>query len=194
MDYKDHLGGYCPADSEHPHGDKWTWTPRVWDFLFEKINPKTLLDVGCGEGHHTKYFLDHNINAYGIDGSEEALHHITIPNERFILHDFTLGISPNLTDFYDLIWCCEFVEHIEAQYLDNMLGVLKRGKTVAITHAFPGQGGHHHVNCQYPGYWIAVLASVGLIYNEALTIESRKFSTPPEHWNRSGLIFTTRPV
>src|SRR4051794_28051900 len=36
----------------------------------------------------------------------------------------------------------------------NVRRALANAAVVAMTHAVPGQAGHHHVDCQPPGYWI----------------------------------------
>ena len=68
-----HLGGYIARSPSHPHGDWWTWCPGVWDWMAATFKPETLIDVGCGEGHAIRYFLDHCcIDAVGIDGMVSA--------------------------------------------------------------------------------------------------------------------------
>ncbi|PUE31007.1 hypothetical protein B9Z35_08195 [Limnohabitans sp. Jir61] len=54
----------------------------------------------------------------------------------------------------DLVHCQEVVEHIEAEFLDNLLSSLTCGRIIVMTNALPGQGGHHHVNEQPTEYWI----------------------------------------
>jgi SAM-dependent methyltransferase len=185
-----HLGGYLARDEVHPHGDPWTWTPDLWQFLLDTLKPKTLLDLGCGEGHSTKWFLDHGVQALGVDGCTVAKDNTVIaPSDRFILLDLMTGTLPSQTCKVDTVWCCEFLEHIEECYLDNVLDVFEGAKVVCLTHAFPGQQGHHHVNCQPSGYWIEKMRSIGFKLDERLTLGSRVFAPLPAHWGRSGLIF-----
>ena len=61
----------------------------------------------------------------------------------------------------DLVHCQEVVEHIEEQYLDNLLESMCSGRFILMTNALPGQGGHHHVNEQPTEYWIHPLANRG---------------------------------
>jgi SAM-dependent methyltransferase len=186
----EHLGGFKPADKDSPHGDAWTWTPLLWDYLLDELQPHTLLDVGCGEGHSTQYFIEKGIDAYGVDGSLDALAHTVIaPLSRFLLHDFTQPIpSQTFAESYDMIWCCEFVEHVKEEFLLNVLNVLRRGKVVCMTHALPGQEGHHHVNCQPAEYWIEKMQAIGFSYDRGLSLASRVFA-PNIHWGRSGMTF-----
>ena len=57
----------------------------------------------------------------------------------------------------DLVHCQEVVEHIEEEYIDNLLSSLACGKFIVMTNALPGQGGYHHVNEQPTEYWISHL-------------------------------------
>jgi hypothetical protein len=179
-----HLGGYVKSTPEYPHGDPWTWCPEVWDWAIETFKPHIMVDVGCGEGHTVKYFKDRGVHAAGVDGSPTA------QNDKvaFVLpHDFNNG--PWTFGDVDLIWSCEFVEHVGEQYLDNFLPIFASAdKALLMTHAFPGQGGHHHVNCQPVEYWIAHLARWGHRLDWDLTSVARALS-PWTHWGRSGLVF-----
>jgi hypothetical protein len=94
----------------------------------------------------------------------------------------------------DLVWCCEFVEHIPEEDIVNFLRTFKAGKYVAITHAGPGQPGHNHVNCQTDDYWRGVMAVIGFKLDPFLTkcgrLAASTNTTPWNHFKRSGLIFT----
>jgi hypothetical protein len=61
----------------------------------------------------------------------------------------------------DLVYCQEVVEHIDEKDLGNDLNSFASGKYVLMTHALPGQGGYHHVNCQPSDYWIDHLSERG---------------------------------
>jgi hypothetical protein len=52
----------------------------------------------------------------------------------------------------------------------------------------PGQGGHHHVNCQPPEYWIGVLAGAGFRHDPELTRQAKAL-TPTGYFDWSGLVF-----
>jgi cyclopropane fatty-acyl-phospholipid synthase-like methyltransferase len=183
-----HLGGYIARSGSHPHGDWWTWCPSVWDWMAATFNLTTLIDVGCGEGHAIRYMLDHCcIDATGIDGMASARQAGIVPPERILVHDFEQSVPE--TGHPDVIWSCEFVEHVEAEYVDNFLAVFHRAqKAVLMTHAEPGQQGYHHVNCQPAEYWISRMRARGFRLDQELTDHSRKLA-PRTHWERSGLVF-----
>jgi hypothetical protein len=179
-----HLGGYVRSTPEYPHGDPWTWCPEVWDWAVATFKPRHAIDVGCGEGHAVKYFQERGVITVGVDGSPTAQMAGVV---NVIGHDFSKG--PWTFGPLDLIWCCEFVEHVEEKYIDNFLPVFSSAdKAVLMTHAFPGQAGHHHVNCQPAEYWIAQLGRWGHRLDWELTSIARALSSWT-HWGRSGLVF-----
>lgn len=182
------LGGYVKSSETFPHGDWWTWCPRVWDFIAREFKPSSLVDVGCGEGHALRYFIDLGIGAIGIDGMATAQDAGIVPRELIKVHDFTTGL-PVLKHHIDVIWSCEFVEHVEEQFIDNFLSVFQRARrAVLMTHAMPGQAGHHHVNCQPPEYWIRHMSARGFRVDQQMTDKTRSLA-PYTHWERSGIVF-----
>jgi len=164
-----HLGG-CFIGGEI--GDGGTYAPQVWNRILEKYKPKTLIDVGCGAGYSLKYFLDRGVDGIGVEGYEEAIKRSPVGG-NIVKHDFINGpfIPPSKFDF---AWSCEFLEHVEEQYLDNFMQTFKACKYVATTHALPGQPGHHHVNCKNEEYWIDVFSKYGFEYLEQDSLELRK--------------------
>lgn len=176
---KPHLGGYIPG------GDPATFCPGVWEHMLTE-GARTALDVGCGEGHAVSYLRERGCEAHGIDG---------VPQEGdwFIEHDYSSGPFPprQAGTFYesvDLVWSCEFVEHVKEPWAPNFLHTFKLGRTVLMTHAEPGQPGYHHVNCRPADYWVGALAAVGFRFDPDLTRRLRPLD-PGTHFERSGLAF-----
>lgn len=180
-----HLGGYAKANSEYPNGDPDCYFPGLWQWLIDKLSLKSVLDVGCGEGHAVKWFADHGLDAWGLEGCETAIQNSPVRN-RISPVDFTKPYTVP-TQPYDLVWSSEFVEHVNEQFIPNFMPVFKLGTWVAMTHAFPGQVGWHHVNCKPAEFWIDTFYRNGFQFEKAITDESRKMADG--HWGRSGLIF-----
>ncbi|MDR4492884.1 MAG: class I SAM-dependent methyltransferase [Nitrospirales bacterium] len=192
-----HLGGYIRSDKNQgfssllrEHGDPATWTPQLWEWAYKKLSVRSVLDVGCGEGHSTKFFKDLGCAVLGIDGSLQAKRDSVIPDFH-VSHDFVNG--PFLLDRqFDLVWCCEFVEHVEERFSENFFQTFSAGgKFLMLTYASPGQPGWHHVNCQPGSYWIKKLEAIGFAVDPFLTYESRNVAEPG-HYQRKGLLFVRK--
>lgn len=174
-----HLGGYIRG------GDPATLYPQLWDWLYRELNVRSVIDVGCGEGWALRHFRELGCTVTGIDGIPQ--------DDPDILHwDYTYG-EFQFKGNADLVWCCEFVEHVEEQYVPNFLETFKLGRMVVMTHATPGQPGWHHVNNQPAAYWRGALAAAGMRFSHSLTIQARseaaKNPHPLNHFVRSGMVF-----
>jgi 16S rRNA A1518/A1519 N6-dimethyltransferase RsmA/KsgA/DIM1 with predicted DNA glycosylase/AP lyase activity len=66
-----HLGGYIIG------GDSNTYAPEIWDWMINH-NIKSVIDVGCGEGHSTKYFYDNGCEVLGVEGGINAINNSKI--------------------------------------------------------------------------------------------------------------------
>lgn len=168
-----HLGGY------HRGGDPLSWYPALWEWLVAERGVRSVLDVGCGEGWALNYFQALGCRATGIDGIEQD-------RDDIVTHDFTQGmlVGPPV----DLVWSCEFVEHVEERFMPNYLPTFAGGAMVLLTHALPGQGGHHHVNCREDDYWIGALAAIGYRFDESMTRLTRSL-VRHGYYGWSGLAF-----
>lgn len=180
------LGGYCLGQP-----DPACHFPQTWKYLVECLHIESVIDLGCGEGYSTKCFMDLGLDVLGIDGCEKAVNEAVVP---VVLHDFYDG--PYIPDReYQFAWCCEVVEHIHEEHIGNLLETIQlaRCKWVGMTHATPGQGGHHHVNEQPAQYWIDMFAKYGYQLDSDTTERARTLATV-EQWNhnhfvRSGMVF-----
>lgn len=175
-----HLGGCFLG------GDPSTYYPKMWEYLVKKYSIESVVDIGAGGGHSTKYFADLGCEVIGVDGSVEASENFTLP-ESFLLNDYSVGSA--ITDerlgvgdeplpevVFDLAWSCEFVEHVYEQFSDNFLADFARCKYIAITFAGPGQDGYHHVNLQPASYWIDKIEALGYTYLAAETEELKEYA------------------
>jgi SAM-dependent methyltransferase len=167
------------------HGDNASFMPVLWKYLVDRFGVGSVLDVGCGEGQSVRYFHRLGVVAHGIDGLRLNVERAVFP---IAWHDLTVG------PYYmpvDMVNCIEVVEHIEEKYLTNLLDTLTNGRIICMTHAVPGQDGHHHVNCQPDEYWINHLEARGytLSGENGTFREIAKAEFGPRYFEASGLIF-----
>jgi SAM-dependent methyltransferase len=180
------------SDAERPdlggnirHGDANTHSPYLWRYLIERFAIRSMLDVGCGEGHAVLFFARHGVHAHGIDGLMTNIQRAVVP---VALHD--LLDRPYIMPV-DFVWSCEVAEHIAPEKVDNYLDTLANGRIVAMTHAVPGQYGHHHVNCQPSEYWIEGMRRKGyeLERSQSQYREIAAKDDVPNYFQQTGLIF-----
>ena len=179
---KPHLGGTWAG------GDPNAWSPAAWDRIIADKKIENVIDIGCGEGYSSKYFQDKGMVVLCIEGGGKAVDVCRTKKLPVIQHDYTEGIYKPETTF-DLGWCCEFVEHVTEAHMNNFLETFKHCKYLAMTHAFPGQPGHHHVNCQLPEYWIPKIEALGFRLDLPYTLVLRELASDALHINRSLLFF-----
>ena len=170
MNNIDHLGGF----STDQIGDSATYYPTMWKYVIDDLQIKSVLDIGCGMGISTKFFKDNGCSVRGIEGHPYPLQN-SLVKEDITHHDYTTGVS-NLKGTFDLGWSCEFVEHVREEYSDYFLQDFAKCKYILMTYATPGQGGHHHVNCQPKEYWIDRLKSYGFNRDVEKEIEYQKIA------------------
>lgn len=174
-----HLGGNLD------HGDPYTYCPSCWKYLIGRFALSSVMDLGSGTGEAAQYFYANKLKVIAVDGLTENVSSASYPT---LMHDLTK--APVITKV-DLVHCQEVVEHIEEQFLDNLIKSFRSGKIVCMTHAFPGQGGHHHVNEQPTEYWIHNLSNSGfsLLVEDTNRIRKLAQNDGAIYLAKSGLVF-----
>lgn len=124
------------------------------DYFINRYKIKTFVDVGCGPGGMVALAKSKGLYAYGIDGDWTT-------NPK-IIHDYITG--PLEIKQADLIWCVEFLEHVEETYVSNYMKTLQAGKYVFCTASTTS--GHHHVNCKDRNYWVRIFEHFGFEYQD----------------------------
>lgn len=192
--YEGHLGGYimasdnpAPSGLDISHGDPATWCPELWLWTMSILNVRSVLDMGCAEGHCIEFYSRHGCAVRGVDGSRLAKTR-SLLDARHDVHDFVNGPYES-PERYDLIWCCEFVEHVEERYMPNFLRTFRSAERfIMMCYAAPGQPGWHHVNCQPQEYWVRQLENIGYHYHPAIT-DCARLVARRGHFKRRGLVF-----
>lgn len=173
-----HLGGH----QYETHIDEGALT-----YLCNRFDVKSYLDVGCGPGGMVELAHSRGLKSLGVDGDFTLERPDT---SRYFLHDYTKGPADIGPDIWDLGWSCEFLEHVEEQYMDYYMDTFLKCKRIIVTHAFPGQGGHHHVNEKDPNYWFQQFGRRGFLLDMNATDAVRQASTMTQRYIRvSGMVF-----
>lgn len=126
------------------------------------FKPRSVVDVGCGSGEFLRAFIDYGVqDSLGIEGvwlsqqSESA----QLPSITYL----DLEKEWSLERRFDIALCLEVAEHLTPEGGKNLIRSLSRVATrVIFSAALPGQGGTHHINEQFPGYWITEFLNCGL--------------------------------
>jgi len=185
------------VDANEPHlggniveGDPLTHSPRTWDYLIERFALKSVMDLGSGTGHAAWHFHKRGIATVAIDGLVSNIINSAYPT---VLHDLCEG---PVVCKVDMVTCVEVAEHIDVTYVGNLINSLACGKYTVMSHASPGQGGHHHVNCQNDDYWINLMQGVGGVFLDIDTQRVRAIAGTEGafHLSRSGLVFANRSI
>jgi glycosyltransferase involved in cell wall biosynthesis len=135
------------------------WADRLALWIKRELEPKTVLDIGCGPGIYVQSLQKHGIHAHGIDIDLRVHGHPYLEYKSLFDLDQTARA--------ELVVCMEVIEHIESDLEDQVIARVSAvvGKTLIWTAAVPGQGGIGHINCQPKEYWAEKFQSAGLVRN-----------------------------
>ena len=123
--------------------------------LMDLFEPRSVLDVGCGQGEWVLTFLREGVeDVVGVD--------IAAPEELGLSRrDLTEPLT--LDRQFDLVLCLETGEHLPEESADTLVNTCATNANhyVVFGAAVPGQAGKGHVNCQPPEWWHARFAAYG---------------------------------
>lgn len=164
-------------------GDVWLHEQKVWDYCIHTLNAKSILDIGAGEGQAAQYFSEMGCHVIAVDNDTQAINNAVYP---IVFHDFTQDafVGGNV----DLVYMCEFVEHLPKNYLPNLAETLLRTNTVLMTYAPPEAHGIGHINNQPESYWIDWFGRRGFVKGEDTTQAIRDLAEH-RHFQERSILF-----
>lgn len=144
------------------------------------LNPRSIVDVGCGTGTWLKVWSDFGVgDILGIDGDWIRPNHLVIPLDRFRSMD--LSAPTALVREYDLVQSLEVAEHLPKAAAEAFVSFLcSLGPVVLFSAAIPYQGGRGHINEQWPEYWAELFMRKGYVAID--TIRNRVWDNPNVEW------------
>jgi hypothetical protein len=147
---------YCEMDHATAKSAK-----KIVSLLLEKFQFQTVVDFGGGTGKFARELLLLGKNdVLIVEGDWLKGISKWVPEEMYLYTDLRKQIS--FQSKYDLAICLEVAEHLEAEYADTLIANLTASSDiVAFSAAIPGQGGTHHINEQWPDYWVDKFKTFG---------------------------------
>jgi SAM-dependent methyltransferase len=142
-----------------------SWTAQAAQaalpLILDLTRPRSLADIGCGTGIWLREASRLGVGRiHGIDGpwvSEELLE---IPPADFRRADLSAPIR--LEEPVDVVMSLEVAEHLPADKAPLFVtNICQMAPVVVFSAAIPGQGGQHHVNEQWPSYWVDLFTAQG---------------------------------
>jgi glycosyltransferase involved in cell wall biosynthesis/2-polyprenyl-3-methyl-5-hydroxy-6-metoxy-1,4-benzoquinol methylase len=167
MDYavKHYPGRADPIDYNYIEAEERPCAARIASWIKEKLNPKSLLDIGSGPGMYVDELIKVGVPAFGIDIDDR------VEGKDYLAKESIFDTKRTA----EVVICYEVLEHIDPAYADQevdaLYNAIEPGGTLVFTAAQPGQGGVGHINCRKKEYWLKKFIAKGLIYHPGLTTE-----------------------
>ena len=166
--------------------------PRVaLPLFFESVQPRSVLDVGCGVGAWLKAARECGVSEVrGLDGVLIPEEKLLFPLQFFQLQDLTVAFD--LGRRFDAVICLEVAEHLHSQHASLLIGSLTRhSDLIFFSAACPGQYGQHHVNGQWPAFWQGLFNEQGFKCSDELRWKMWE-EARIEPWYRQNLLVARR--
>ncbi len=122
--------------------------------LIARVDEISVVDFGCGTGEWLEVYKSLGCAVLGIDGDIVKEEKLKILKSEFMVFDLKKEVK--LDNKFTIASCLEVAEHLEEQYADKLIDSLTDcADIIVFSAAIPFQKGVHHVNCQWPQYWIS---------------------------------------
>lgn len=149
---------------------------KVVPVVLEFVQPRSVLDVGTGVGSWLRAFHENGVtDVLGVDGEYVARDMLQIQPDAFVAADLRKPLI--LGREFDLVVSLEVAEHLPEtcarQFVESLV---RHGPVVLFSAAIPHQWGTHHINEQWPEYWVRLFGEFG--YEVVDCIRAQIWSLP----------------
>jgi SAM-dependent methyltransferase len=153
---------------------------RIVPMLLEWVEVHSAVDLGCGDGSWLSVLRERGVeHILGLDGPWVNLSQLKIPPECFRRARMDQPVDPG--ERFDLALSLEVAEHLPPARAEGFVADLcALAPIVLFSAAVPDQGGTHHVNEQWPSYWVALFEKQG--YRPIDAIRPAVWEDPEVHW------------
>jgi SAM-dependent methyltransferase len=161
----------------------------VAPLVLQLIQPKSIVDVGCGDGTWLSVFRELGVaDVVGLDGDYVDRRQLQIPQEQF--RATNLFEPFGLSRTFDLAVSLEVAEHLPPQSAESFVACLsKLAPAVLFSAAIPLQGGTQHLNEQWPDYWVALFKAHNYIPVDCIRGKIWRNELVEWHYAQNTLIF-----
>ena len=142
--------------------EKWfSFFGNIADNIVEKIQPKTVLDIGCAYGLLVESLRDRGCEAFGIDVSDYALSRARNDIVKYLSVDTILR---PMSRKFDLIVTIEVIEHIKEEDCETAVQNMCAAADSVLLATTPDDfDDPTHFNVQPPVYWVKQFAKFGFV-------------------------------
>jgi predicted transcriptional regulator YdeE len=153
---------------------------QIMPVIFEFIQPKSVIDFGCGVGSWLCAFKKNGVEEIlGLDGEWVDKSQLLIDKSEFLSCDF-IKENKNQKKF-DLAISTEVAEHlpkdVSEKFIENLTAA---ADVIMFSAAIPYQGGTKHINEQWPEYWANLFYQRGYVVADCIR---------PKIWNNPDVDF-----
>ena len=136
--------------------------------ILDWVKPKSVVDLGCGVGTWLSVFQEYGIqDVLGIDGDYVDRSMLDVAEACFRTANLSRPLE--IERQFDLALCLEVAEHLHQESAATLVhSLVQLSPVVLFSAAIPFQGGTHHVNEQWPGYWSRLFSEEGYVVIDCL--------------------------